>query len=84
MIERSGLCHFKALNLLFVNTVLSVACSDCYNPGQKHRGLFATGVTIDNNIAIDFFVNNHRFCDNQALIDTPSIIVAHRHVAIHL
>ena len=54
------------------------------NPGQKHRGVFATGVTIDNNIAIDFFVNNHRFCDNQALIDTPSITVAHRHVAIHL
>ena len=25
------------------------------NPGQKHRGVFATGVTIDNNIAIDFF-----------------------------
>ena len=53
-------------------------------PGQKHRGLFATGVTIDNNIAIDFlFVNNPRLCDNQALIDTPSITVAHRHVAIH-
>ena len=30
MIERSGLCHFKALNLLFLNTVLNMACSDCY------------------------------------------------------
>ena len=27
------------------------------NPGQKHRGVFATGVTIDNNIAIDFFLS---------------------------
>ena len=28
MIERSGLCHFKALNLLFLNSVLNTACSD--------------------------------------------------------
>ena len=26
MLERSGLCHFKTLNLLFPNTVIS----DCY------------------------------------------------------
>ena len=30
MIESSGLCHFKALNLLFLNIVLNTACSDCY------------------------------------------------------
>ena len=30
MIERSGLCHSKALNLLFLNTVLNTACSDLY------------------------------------------------------
>ena len=28
--ERSGLCHFKALNLFFLNTVLNTECSDFF------------------------------------------------------